>query len=103
MKKTTLIMMSVVVAMFFFFGLMSSGVAVAKQQVTCPVMGGSIDKSVHADYKGKRVYFCCSGCIDTFKKDPEKYIKKMESQGVDLEKAAEKKQKTRDEHAGHNH
>lgn len=37
-------------------------------------MGGKIDKSVYADYKGKRIYFCCAGCPETFLKDPEKYL-----------------------------
>ncbi len=103
MKKTNLVLLSLTVAIFFFFGLTGPGMAIAKQQTNCPVMGGPIDKSVHVDYKGKRVYFCCSGCIDTFKKDPAKYIKKMESQGIDLEETTEKKQGSNDEHAGHNH
>lgn len=28
-----------------------------------------------ADYKGNRYYFCCPGCLPTFKKNPEKYAK----------------------------
>jgi YHS domain-containing protein len=55
-------------------------------QTTCPVMAGKIDKNNYADYKGKRVYFCCSGCLDEFKKDPDKYIKAMEKEGIILEK-----------------
>jgi YHS domain-containing protein len=55
-------------------------------QTTCPVMAGKIDKTIYADYKGKRVYFCCSGCQDEFKKDPDKYIKAMEKEGITLEK-----------------
>jgi YHS domain-containing protein len=54
-------------------------------QKTCPVMGGEIDKSVFVDYKGKRVYFCCGMCPATFKKDPEAYIKKLESMGQGVE------------------
>lgn len=27
------------------------------------------------DYKGKRYYFCCAGCVPAFKKDPAKYAK----------------------------
>jgi YHS domain-containing protein len=50
-------------------------------QKTCPVMGGAIDKSVFVDYKGKRVYFCCSGCPATFKADPEKYLKILADRG----------------------
>jgi YHS domain-containing protein len=56
-------------------------------QTTCPVMGGKINKSLYADYEGKRVYFCCAGCPEQFKKDPAKYVKKLEDQGVTLEKA----------------
>lgn len=29
-------------------------------------------------YEGRRYYFCCPMCIEEFKKDSEKYIKKME-------------------------
>ena len=53
-----------------------------KAQTTCPVMGGKIDKKYYADYKGKRVYFCCPGCIAKFKADPEKYLKKLDAAGV---------------------
>ena len=56
-----------------------------KPQTTCPVMGNPIDKTLFADYNGKRVYFCCPGCIDTFNADPEKYIKILEDAGVKLE------------------
>jgi YHS domain-containing protein len=59
-----------------------------KPQANCPVMGGAVDKSVYTDYKGKRVYFCCPGCKGPFMKDPDNYIKKMEADGVVLEKAS---------------
>ena len=35
-------------------------------------MGGKINKSVFATYKGKKVYFCCAGCETPFLKNPEK-------------------------------
>jgi YHS domain-containing protein len=54
-------------------------------QTDCPVTGAKISKQYYADYEGKRVYFCCSGCIEQFKKDPAKYMKKMEDQGITLE------------------
>ena len=54
----------------------------AKPQTVCPVLGGNVDKKVYADYQGKRIYFCCTGCDAEFKKDPEKYMKKLEEQGV---------------------
>ena len=53
-----------------------------KPQTICPVLGGNIDKSVYVDYKGKRIYFCCEGCDKEFKKDPEKYMKKLQDEGV---------------------
>lgn len=28
------------------------------------------------EYKGKTYYFCCSDCLDEFKKNPEKYLNK---------------------------
>ena len=56
-------------------------------QTQCPVMGGEINKEFYADHDGKRVYFCCQGCVETFKKDPEKYLEKMEAEGVVLEDA----------------
>jgi YHS domain-containing protein len=44
----------------------------------CPVMNSKIavgkDTPV-IDYKGKSYYFCCSSCIDEFKKDPDKFVK----------------------------
>jgi YHS domain-containing protein len=58
-----------------------------KPQTACPVMGGKIDKSIYVDYQGKRVYLCCESCLAEAKKDPEKYIKKLEAEGVVLEKA----------------
>jgi YHS domain-containing protein len=58
-----------------------------KPQTTCPVLAGNIDKNVYADYKGKRIYFCCQGCDAEFKKDPEKYMKKLQDEGVTLESA----------------
>ena len=47
------------------------------EQTTCPVMGGAIDKNIFIEYKGKKVYFCCPGCEEQFKKEPEKYIAKL--------------------------
>ena len=47
------------------------------EQKVCPVMGGAIDKNVFVEHEGKKVYFCCPGCEDTFKADPEKYMTKL--------------------------
>lgn len=61
--------------------------AAMKSQSKCPVMGGAIEvgKSKYVDVKGKRIYICCSGCEAPIKKDPDKYIKQLEGEGVKLE------------------
>lgn len=56
-----------------------------KPQTTCPVYGGDIDKSQFVDVNGKRIYVCCAACITDIKKDPEKYIKKLETLGQGVE------------------
>ncbi len=61
------------------------------REAVCPVMGTKfkVTKSNQAaEYKGQTYYFCCGGCPDAFKKDPEKYIKAQSEQ---------------DKHKGHNH
>lgn len=92
MKK--MIMLLPLVLGLTLSGLASSNFAFAASsaekgapQAQCPVLSGKIDKSLYADYEGKRIYFCCSSCIDEFKKDPAKYIKKMEDAGITPEKA----------------
>jgi YHS domain-containing protein len=47
------------------------------EQTTCPVMGGAINKAVFTEYQGKKVYFCCPGCIEKFKANPEQYVAKL--------------------------
>ena len=56
-----------------------------KPQMTCPVSGEPIDTSVHVDYQGQRIYFCCNKCPAAFLKDPEKYFAKFEKEGIQLE------------------
>ncbi|NQT89332.1 YHS domain-containing protein [bacterium] len=77
-----------------------------KAQATCPLMGGKIVKTIFADHDGKRVYFCCDSCIAKFKAEPEKFIKKMEDEGIVLAKApaaAKHEKKDGEDHTGHNH
>lgn len=59
-------------------------------QEICPVMtfgdlGCSVTKNdIYTDYEGKRIFFCSKDCQETFKKDPEKYMKKLKTKGVVL-------------------
>lgn len=61
--------------------------AKGKAQTICPVMGGEVDKKMYVDVKGKRIYVCCGGCIEAVKTNPDKYIKILEDQGVEIEKS----------------
>lgn len=55
-------------------------------QTTCPIMGGKVNKSLYVDAEGKRIYVCCQTCINAVKANPKKIIKKMEAEGIELEK-----------------
>lgn len=49
----------------------------------CPVMDEAIDPKVTTVHEKKLIGFCCESCIDDFRKEPAKYLKKI---------AAEKKE-----------
>ena len=55
----------------------TSAVGEVIEQTSCPVMSGKINKDIYTEYKGKKVYFCCAGCVEKFKEDPEQYISKL--------------------------
>ncbi|MDD5246027.1 MAG: YHS domain-containing protein [Candidatus Omnitrophica bacterium] len=48
----------------------------------CPVSGEKIDPQTKAtyEYQGRIINFCCPVCVEEFKKDPEKYIKKIDEE-----------------------
>jgi len=62
---------------------------------TCPVSGEKIDEKTKAtyEYQGKIYNFCCPSCIKNFKKEPEKYIKKVEEELKIQDKEEPKKMK----------
>jgi len=65
-----------------------------KEQTTCPVMGGKIVKEQFVDHEGKRIYICCAGCRAPLKKDPAKYIKQLEDEGITLDLTPPEEKKT---------
>ena len=56
--------------------------AVAVGNKVCPVLNEKINEKtkVTYEYEGKIYNFCCASCIDEFKKNPVKYINKIEQQ-----------------------
>jgi YHS domain-containing protein len=106
MRKTLIITIIMATAGFFVAALPTErAIAKAvKAQTICPVMGDPINKKYFIDYKGYRIYFCCASCPDDFRKNPEKYMKKLRESGVTLEKAPDAKaKKDADGHAKHKH
>jgi len=61
-------------------GMKESTPAQEIAQKTCPVIGGAINEDIYLDYEGRRVYFCCAACVEAFKKEPEKYLGKLDEQ-----------------------
>jgi YHS domain-containing protein len=62
--------------------LSEADAALAKQQRVCPVSGdvlGAMGKPYKVTVQGKTVFLCCSGCEEELRKNPEKYLSKLES------------------------
>lgn len=53
----------------------------------CPVSGEEIKKeeAFKYEYEGKIYNLCCKMCLKDFKKDPEKYIEKLEAMEAEKE------------------
>jgi len=54
----------------------------AERQGVCPVEGGklgSMGQPVKTTVKGQTVFLCCDGCEPELKKNPDKYLAKLES------------------------
>ncbi|MDR3556260.1 MAG: YHS domain-containing protein [Syntrophobacteraceae bacterium] len=82
MKKIKLIVLLGAIFGLLTFGLGMPEIVQAEPQTKCPVLSGTIDKKIFVDYQGKRIYFCCQGCVAEFQKDPNQYLKKMAAEGV---------------------
>ena len=57
---------------------------------TCVVSGdklGEMGEPFVYQYKDREIKFCCKGCLKDFKKDPAKYIKKIEEAEAKAKKA----------------
>ncbi len=58
----------------------------------CPVSHEDVDPTITYEYKGKTYGFCCNKCLAKFKKDPEKYISRVDKENkTDKKKMDENK------------
>ncbi|HEQ98930.1 MAG TPA: YHS domain-containing protein [candidate division Zixibacteria bacterium] len=86
----------------YFKKAAAEGVLFENIQTTCPVSGKELEKKeVYADYEGRRVYFCCAGCVASFEEDPQKYLMKLDEKSSTDEQAEEPEMKM--ETDGHQH
>ena len=68
---------------------------------TCPVEGGEVDPEVTVVHKGKTIGFCCAGCDTEFKKEPAKYMAKVDAELKEQAKGeAEKDGEKHESHDG---
>ncbi len=92
MNRFKMIAVSGIIFGLLSFGLSMPAMVYAAPQTKCPVFVNSpINKKFFVDYKGKRIYFCCKTCVALFKKNPEKYMKQMEAEGITPENAPSSK------------
>jgi len=62
-----------------FAKLAKDGIVPENVQKTDPVCGMKVsDKSVKADWKGRRLLFCSDSCKETFLKDPARHVKALD-------------------------
>ena len=78
MKKAALALLIAVATVSAFAG---PGKDKTPKTIKCAVTGGDVNiadatkSHMFSDYKGKRYFFCCNGCPQTFAKDKAKYSK----------------------------
>ena len=82
MRRLSLIaaVAAVLLSLSASFALADGPEKAAEKPVTnkmCPLMADETNPKWRTEYKGQYVYFCCSGCIDMFKSDPEAAIAKL--------------------------
>ncbi len=81
MKKMTIVVLGMVLTLSLAWtGIAADAPASGQAQAVCPVMSGKTNPNLFTDYQGQRVYFCCPACLELFKKDPEKYMQKLQKQ-----------------------
>lgn len=89
----------------YFKKAAADGVLFENVQTNCPVSDEVLNKDkVAMDFEGRRLYFCCNGCIEKFEKDPQKYLATMDEPAEKTEtKAKMKMPDDGHDHSGHDH
>ncbi len=72
----------------------------------CPVSNelvGAMAKPYKVEHEGKVYNLCCKMCAKDFKKDPQKYIEKINEELEGSQHGDHEEKGHEDEHAGHDH
>lgn len=78
--------------LFAFVATLVAEEAKKEFKASCPVAPKKAAKeSNFAEYKGGKVYFCCGGCPEAFKKDTKKFAARANMQLVQTAQAKEVK------------
>ena len=79
---------SIAFAFTVLLGVFANANEEPKKQTHCPVMENyEIVEGNHVDVNGYRIHTCCKGCINQIKANPEKYIQRLQDQGVEIERS----------------
>ena len=69
---------ALVVTCFALGGKAAAATLPKDANTTCPVMTKEdVDPDLYVDYKGRRIYMCCSKCKRHFTQNPEKYLSRL--------------------------
>src|SRR5436853_1359997 len=82
-KLTSLLVVLMSLSVFAAIAIAAIAADGEKKAVTnkkCPINGGEVNEKYRAEYNGQFVYFCCSGCVEDFKKNPEAAIAKLSAE-----------------------
>ena len=88
----------------FFQKAAADGILFENIQTVCPVSGKELEKKESMiDFEGRRVYFCCDGCIAPFKKEPAKFLAALDAKKVEEMPKDEAHKMSGEGHEGHGH
>jgi YHS domain-containing protein len=88
----------------FFKKAAADGILFENIQTTCPVSGEELkEETAFTDFEGRRIYFCCEGCVETFGKDAQAFLSKMDKAGEETKETKEPMKPMKSGHSGHNH
>jgi YHS domain-containing protein len=86
----------------YFKKAAAEGVLFENIQTTCPVSGKKLEnKSIYADYEGRRIAFCSENCRVAFNEDPGKYLQRMD--GPPSHEAGMQEKMNYGDEGGHQH